>query len=156
MEFVWMIPLYIIIPVTGIILLFFGFNAGKGHGRKRIGFGFLLLSLPFLHALLVQRLEARNETSLIGSYALENTHTVVLCLNLDKTFELTQLDSIRSYGKGKWQYRRWDVDEVDLAFHDTSQLTFEIVYQGKDKYLQNTFWTGSNSKYIKLVPADSK
>jgi hypothetical protein len=154
MEFVWMIPLYLIIPVTGIILLFKGFNADKGHGRKRIGIGFVLLSLPFLHAFLVDRFEKQNEKSLIGSYALDSTKNVVLSLHDNKTFELAKLDSINSFGKGKWQYRRWDIAEVDLTFADSSQLSFEIVYQGKGKYLQNSFWTGKNHKYVKLVPTD--
>jgi len=155
MEFVWMIPLYLIIPATGIIFLFKGFNADKGHGRKRIGFGFLLLSLPFLHAFLFHQGETRNEKSLICSYALDSTGQVVLNLHADKTFELAKLDSINSFGKGKWQYRRWDIDEVDLTFADSSQLSFEIVYQDKDKYLQNSFWTGKSHKYVKLVSADN-
>ena len=153
MEFVWMVPLYIIIPATGIILLFKGLNAAKGQGRKRIGFGLLLLSLPFLHALIVNQLDKQKEKSLIGSYALESTRQTVLKLHPDNTFELAKLDSIKSFGKGKWQYRRWDIDEVNLTFPDSSKLSFEIVYQDKVKYLHNSFWTGTNHKYVKLVRA---
>jgi hypothetical protein len=155
MEFVWMIPLYIVIPVTGIILLFKGFNADKGHGRKRIGLGFLLLSLPVFHALLVSWGENKNEKSLIGSYALDSTNKVVLKLNADKTFEFAKLDSIQSFGTGKWQYRRWDIDEVDLNFTDSSQLDFQVVFLDKGKYLQNSFWTGTIHKYVKLLKTAS-
>ncbi|SHF42633.1 hypothetical protein [Flavisolibacter ginsengisoli] len=151
MEFVWMIPLYIIIPLTGIILLFKGFNADKGHGRKRIGLGFILLSLPFLHAFMVDRIEASNEKSLIGSYALESSGQVVLNLHPDKTFELAKLDSVKTFGKGTWQYRRWDIDEVDLTFADSNQLSFEVFFTDKGKTLQNSFWTGTSSKFVKLV-----
>jgi hypothetical protein len=146
-----MIPLYIIIPVTGIILLFKGFNAEKGQGRKRIALGFMLLSLPVVHSFLVSWGDSKNEKTLIGSYTLDSTNRVVLKLNADKTFEFEKLDSINSNGKGKWQFRSWDIDQVDLNFNDSSQLDFEIVYQDNGRYLQNTFWTGTNHKYIKLI-----
>ncbi len=151
MEIVWMIPLYIIIPVTGIILLFKGFNAHKGQGRKRIVLGFLLLSLPIIHTFIVSWGENKNEKSLIGSYALDSTTNVVLKLNSDKTFEFRKLDSIKSFGKGKWDFRSWDIDQVELNFNDSTQLDFEVVYQDKGKYLQNSFWTGTNHKYVKLL-----
>jgi hypothetical protein len=156
MEFVWMIPLYLIIPITGIILLFKGFNADKGHGRKRIGLGFVFLSLPFLHAFLVHQVEKGNEKSLIGNYALDSTGQVVLTLHPDNTFELAKLDSIKSFGKGKWQYRRRDIDEVDLTFADNKQLAFEVFFTDKGKNLQNSFWTGTSSKFIKLVSTTDK
>ena len=151
MEFVWMIPLYIIIPIAGIIFLFKGFNADKGQGRKKIALGFFLLSLPIIHSILVSWGENKNEKSLIGSYTLYSTKKVVLKLNADKTFEFEKLDSIKSFGKGKWQFRSWDIDQVDLNFNDSSQIDFEIVYQDKRRYLQNSFWTGTDHKYVKLV-----
>jgi hypothetical protein len=151
MEFVWMIPLYIIIPVAGIIFLFKGFNADRGQGRKKIALGIFLLSLPIIHSIVVGVGEKTNQQSLIGSYTLDSTKKVVLKLNSDKTFEFEKLDSINSSGKGKWEFRSWDIDQVDLNFNDSSQLDFEIVYQDNGKYLQNTFWTGTNHKYIKLI-----
>lgn len=140
-----MVPFYIIIPITGIILLFQGFNTAKGHGRKRIGFGLFLLSLPFLHYLLFDQFEKRNEKSIMGSYTLDSTRQTVLKLHPDKTFELAKLDSIKSFGKGKWQYCRWDVDEVNLTFPDSSQLSFVVFLKDDSKYLQNTFSTGTKS-----------
>ena len=151
-----MIPLYIIIPVTGIILLFKGFNADKGHGGKNIGFGFLLLSLPFLHAFLVQRIETNNEKSLIGNYSLDSTIQVVLSLKPNNTFELERIDSMNNFGTGKWQYQRNDIAEVDLTFIDNSQISFQVVFAGKGNYLQNSFWTGTRHKYLKLVKTDNK
>jgi hypothetical protein len=155
MDFFWMLPLYIIIPVAGIIFLFKGFNADKGQGRKRIALGFFLLSLPIIHSIIVGVGEKYNANTLIGSYTLDSTNKVVLIINSDKTFEFEKLDSIKSFGKGKWEFRSWDIDQVDLNFNDSSQLDFEIVYQDNGKYLQNSFWTGTNHKYIKLIKTSS-
>jgi hypothetical protein len=141
MEFVWMIPLYLIIPVTGIILLFLGFNADKGQSRRRIGFGLILLSLPLLHAFLVSRSDTNNEKSLIGNYTLDSTEQVVLRLNPDYTFEFAKIDSVPNFGRGKWKYHRWDIEQLDLFFSDSSQADFHIVREGKRKFLQNNFWT---------------
>jgi hypothetical protein len=76
---------------------------------------------------------------------------VVLKLHPDKTFELAKLDSVKVFGKGNWQYRRWDIDEVDLTFADSNQLSFEVFFTDKGKTLQNSFWTGTSSKFVKLV-----
>ncbi|ANE52309.1 hypothetical protein [Flavisolibacter tropicus] len=151
MEFIWMIPLYIIMPVTGIILLLKGFNSGKGQGMKRIGAGVILLLLPCIHAFLLHRIENGNEKSLIGSYTLDSTEQAILKLYPDNTFEFAKVDSTLNYGKGKWQYRRWDIDEVALTFNDSTQLSFQVVNQDKENFLQTTFWTGTEHKYIKLV-----
>ncbi len=155
MEFVWMIPLYIIIPVISIALLLKGFNAVKGQGTKRIILGFILLSLPIIHFLLVSWGENKNEKSLIGYYRLDSSSQIILKLNVDKSFEFEKLDSIKSFGKGKWEFRSWDYDQVDLNFADSSQLDFQIIYLDKRRYLQNSFWTGASHKYVKLVKTDN-
>ena len=61
-----MIPLYIIIPVTGIILLFKGFNADKGHGGKNIGFGVVDTRTPINAYVTAGKVQ---EERLVGTHA---------------------------------------------------------------------------------------
>jgi len=151
MEFVWMIPLYIIIPVVGIIIFIKGYKQVRGQGRKRVVFGIILFSLPFLHSFLVSCGDWKNEKSLIGSYILDSTNEIVLRLKTDKTFELSRIDSLQNYGQGKWEYYSWDIEDLNLFFNDSSQLTFHIQNEDKKKYLETSFWTGSYHKYVKLI-----
>jgi hypothetical protein len=133
MEALWVIPLYFILPLIGIISLFSGFSANRNY--LRIALGILLLSLPLLHYALVYWRNNSLENSLPGSYMHEPNKQVVLSLNRDKTFELYKMDSFQRSGKGNWELINWDMDEVKLKFKDSSELKFVVFVDSNGQYL---------------------
>ena len=71
MEVIWMIPLYIICPLIGLILLIINLQKFK---EKQVIFYFsiFLISLPIIHFILIENFELSIEKNIVGSYHLEN------------------------------------------------------------------------------------
>ena len=140
MEAIWMIPLYLIIPLVAIILIVVG-RMKKSKTNMQIGL--FLLALPFLHGLLIHFSNNELKNKIAGNYAV-NGSKPILKLNDDVTFYLKQSLNYTSYGKGEWDIEIIDLEYVILNFHDQKQgsLSFEInenknVIELKDVFYYN-------------------
>ena len=124
MEAIWMIPLYLVIPIVAIILIIVGVIRKS---KTNIYIGLFLLALPFLHGLLIHFSNNELKNKIAGNYAVNGSEPI-LKLNDDGTFYLKQSLNYTSYGKGEWDIEIVDLKYVKLYFHDQKQgnLSFEI------------------------------
>lgn len=145
MEAIWMIPLYLIIPLVAIILIFVG-RMKKSKTNMQIGL--FLLALPFLHGLLIHFSNNELKNKIAGNYAV-NSSEPILKLNDDGTFYLKQSLNYTSYGKGEWDIEIIDLKYVKLYFDDQKQgsLSFEIDENKNIIELKDAFY---NNNIIKL------
>lgn len=142
MEAIWMIPLYLIIPLVAIILIVVG---RMKKSKTNIKIGLFLLALPFLHGLLIHFNNNKLKNKIAGNYAI-NSSEPILKLNDDGTFYLRQSLNYTSYGKGKWDIEIIDLKYVKLDFKDNKQndLLLEIDEERNAIVLNERFYFKTN------------
>lgn len=145
MEAIWMIPLYLVIPIVAIILIIVG-RIKKS--KINIQIGLFLLVLPFLHGLLIHFNNNELKNKIAGSYAV-NSSKPILKLNDNGTFYLEKSLNYTSYGKGEWDIEIIDLKYVKLDFNDTKQgsLSFEINENTNSIELKDAFY---NNNIVKI------
>ena len=130
MEVLWIIPLYIICPLVGIILTVYFINRKEKRGRIYLGIS--LIILPLLHFLYINNLEQSIENNIVGNYKLGNQSNILI-INGNGTFTLGETKQLDDFGNGKWELLHGDTDELNLKFinHDDDWLLLEVKKDGK-------------------------
>ena len=143
MEVIWIIPLYFIFPSIGLYLII---NATLKFKERRNKFvlGLILISLSFLHSLLVESKEAYIDNNICGNYQLKGENDVLI-IKENGTFELKKTIEWSESGNGNWQIFHIDSDKLYLNFENNKSLDFDISKVDDNLELKNT----SNAKLIK-------
>ena len=116
MESIWILPIYIILPFFGLLISIIGFirfNSGKG--KKLIFPGLFLLSIPFLHLLLVYFQSNNLENKLVGEYKYGDLNHVLKIYD-DGKFELERGYLFTISGNGTWETQIIDFPILILDF----------------------------------------
>jgi hypothetical protein len=131
MEILWIIPLYIICPLIGILLTI---NAciKLRERRGRLFFGISLILSPVMHMFLIKGIELSLKNNIVGHYKLRNRANILI-INDNGTFTLNQTIQLNVFGSGKWELLHGDTDELNLKFenHDDDWLLLEVIKDGK-------------------------
>ena len=142
MEAIWMIPLYLVIPLVALILIITG---GIKKSKTNIKIGLFLLALPFLHGLLIHLDNNELKNKIAGNYILDDSKKL-LKLNDDGTFYLEKSSNYTNYGKGEWDIEIIDLKYVKLDFKDNKQndLFLEIDEERNAIILNERFYFKTN------------
>lgn len=135
MEVIWMIPLYIICPLIGLILLIINLQKFK---EKQVIFYFsiFLISLPIIHFILIENFELSIEKNIVGSYHLENKKDILI-IKKNGTFEMQNTQVFGDAGDGKWEIYHIDTDQIHLTFKNNEWLLLDIEKKGNNIILRN-------------------
>lgn len=116
MEALWILPLYFICPLIGIILIIIGILKIKnGNSKKPFFIGLILLSLPFIHLLLISIFHWELENKIAGKYRTENEKNI-LTINNNGTFNLKNSSKYNNSGTGIWEIEEIDFPILKLDF----------------------------------------
>jgi hypothetical protein len=135
MEAIWIIPLYIICPLIGLILFINNVQKIK-EKREKFYFGILLICLPIIHLILIEVSQLSINQNIVGSYQLEN-NTNILIIKEDGTFEMQNTQMFGEAGDGKWEIYHTDTAQINLKFNNNDWLLLNIVKGGNKLELRN-------------------
>jgi hypothetical protein len=138
MEVIWIIPLYIICPLIGVVLVLKNLLKFKER-QKKFYLGVFLISLPILHLLLIESLQMSLEKNIVGKYQLENKKDI-LTLNGDGTFKLLKTKEFGEAGNGRWEIYHIDSEQLNLKLENNDWLLLDIENENSEiKLMNNTF-----------------
>jgi len=131
-EPIWLLKLYVMFWIIGILLIGLGlFIVIRKHRIVilLIGLGFFLIPFNmYLRVLVEQKL---NEHIIIGNYILKNKATnIILTLSGDKTFEFKPIDSVNSFEIGIWKLDEGDhAPYIKLTFNknESKSIQFSVI-----------------------------
>jgi hypothetical protein len=135
MEAIWIITLYIICPLIGLILFINNVQKIK-EKRKKFYFGIILICLPIIHLILIEVSQLSINQNIVGSYQLEK-NTNILIIKEDGTFEMQNTQMFGEAGDGKWEIYQTDTDQINLKFNNNDWLLLDIVKGGNKLELRN-------------------
>ncbi|MCW2120003.1 hypothetical protein [Flavobacterium sp. 7A] len=142
MEGLWILPLYVLIPIKGITLIITGFFTYKNtRNHNKILTGVALLLVPIAHLTLIKFIEINLKSKVIGEYKIKGHEKTVLYLFENGTFQLQNSTAFSKNGKGTWDILRWDIDELNLHFKNAqeTEIGFEIMSSGKLRSIDYSF-----------------
>lgn len=142
MEALWIVPLYLISPLIGIILTLSGiFKFRKGNTNKTLYIGLVFLALPLLQLALVSILHLNLESKIVGNYSLGKEKDILIVYD-NETFTLNKSRQYNTIGKGKWKIEEIDSPILILDFDSNkkSELWLEIEVNEKQIVLETMPW----------------
>lgn len=142
MEALWIVPLYLISPLIGIILTLSGiFKIRKGNTNKTLYIGLIFLALPLLHLALVSILHLNLESKIVGNYSLGKEKDILIVYD-NETFTLNKSRQYNTIGKGKWKIEEIDSPILILDFDSNkkSELWLEIEVNETQIVLETMPW----------------
>ena len=135
MEAIWIIPLYLICPLIGLILLITCFEKIKENPSK-LYFSIFLISLPIIHLVFIESFQLSIDNNIVGSYQLENNKDILI-IKKNGTFEMQNTKIFGEAGNGKWEIFHIDTDQINLKFQNNDWLVLDIIKEGNKLELRN-------------------
>lgn len=135
MEAIWIIPLYFICPLIGLILFINSVQKIK-EKREKFYLSIFLISLPIIHLILIESLQLSIDSNITGSYQLENKKDILI-IKENGTFEIQNTKIFGEAGNGKWEIYHTDTDQINLKFQNNDWLLLDIVNEGSKLELRN-------------------
>ena len=142
MEALWIVPLYLISPLIGIILTLRGiFKFRKGNTNKTLYIGLVFLALPLLQLALVSIFHLNLESKIVGNYSLGKEKDILIVYD-NETFTLNKSRQYNTIGKGKWKIEEIDSPILILDFDSNkkSELWLEIEVNETQIVLETMPW----------------
>lgn len=145
MEAIWIIPLFFIFPLLGIVLSIIGFfRIRNGKSKNYLFIGLTFLSLPILYLLLTFLLGSSLEKEIIGKYTIGN-HIETLTVNEDHTFDLNSSINFQNNGKGTWEIQEIDFPILILKYNSGSRNEMWLVINKNEEHLSLSSMAGDST-----------
>lgn len=138
MESVWILPLYIICPLIGLLFIgssLYEYIRYKEKVITRIALGLVLLSLPILHNLILENTQKKYEEFALGKYTMENIPEQILEIKKDGSFCLQTNNHFNKSGCGKWIVSRIDFWELNLCFNSLYEADYRFEIESSNGFI---------------------